>query len=63
MNKKILDAMNSSKSYQEDFTHENGQYVCKCIECEEIFIGNKHRCICKECATTRSKNTYEAFRG
>lgn len=49
MNKKILDAMNSSKSYQEDFTHENGQYMRTCIECADIFIGHKRRVICKKC--------------
>lgn len=39
----------SPKSYQEDFSHENGNYYCRCLRCENDFIGHKRRVICKEC--------------
>lgn len=40
----------SSKSFQQDYQHENGNYVCKCFVCKEPFMGYKRRVICKECS-------------
>ena len=37
--------------WPEDFAHENGQYVNKCIRCRESFIGHKRRATCKRCDT------------
>jgi len=40
---------NSPKSWMEDFSHENGNYMNHCIFCESDFIGHKRRVVCKEC--------------
>jgi len=37
------------QSYQEDYDHDNGQYMHVCTRCGRDFIGNKHRVLCKEC--------------
>lgn len=53
---------NGSGDWKEDFVGENGQYTNKCSICKQIFIGNKHRLICKKCATkdiTISRKRYE----
>lgn len=39
------------KDWTEDFTHENGNYLNRCIECGEQFKGHKRRVICKKCFT------------
>ena len=36
--------------WQEDFLHENGNYMCTCVECKCIFRGHKRRIVCKSCA-------------
>lgn len=36
--------------WPEDFSHENGQYNCVCITCQESFVGHKRRITCKLCA-------------
>lgn len=38
-----------SRDWPEDFTHENGNYQCRCIFCECMFVGHKRRVICKAC--------------
>lgn len=38
-----------SKDWTEDFIHENGKYMNKCVHCSETFLGHKRRIICKEC--------------
>lgn len=38
-----------SKSWPEDFAHENGNYNCKCSTCSSEFIGHKRRFTCREC--------------
>lgn len=45
--------MNRSKDgdWPEDFSHENGNYFCKCISCGRTFMGYKRRVMCKMCAT------------
>lgn len=35
--------------WPEDFTHENGNYMCNCCECGKIFMGHKRRVACKIC--------------
>jgi hypothetical protein len=37
-------------NWQEDFNHENGQYQCRCVDCQIIFLGHKRRGMCKLCA-------------
>lgn len=41
--------VNIEKSWQEDFSHENGNYTNCCIECKKLFLGHKRRVICKSC--------------
>ncbi len=36
--------------WPEDFSHENGNYYCHCIECGNEFRGHKRRVVCKKCA-------------
>lgn len=36
--------------WTEDFPGENGNYQCRCMECEALFYGHKRRLICKVCA-------------
>lgn len=38
------------RSWQRDFTHENGNYINTCIRCESPFAGHKRRVICAKCA-------------
>lgn len=37
--------------WPEDFDHEDGRYLCKCIECGDLFTGHKRRHLCKACET------------
>ena len=41
----------TSRDWQEDFSHENGNYECHCVECGQTFCGHKRRVICKLCTT------------
>ena len=41
----------SDRDWREDFSHENGNYSNKCIECGLMFNGHKRRVICKKCST------------
>ena len=38
-------------SWPEDFSHENGNYECKCCHCGATFYGHKRRVTCKVCAS------------
>lgn len=42
-------AKHPNKSWPEDYQQENGCYQNRCLDCGEIFMGNKHRSYCKEC--------------
>ncbi len=35
--------------WPEDFSHENGNYMCQCCICKATFVGHKRRVICKLC--------------
>jgi len=39
----------SCYDYPEDWSHENGNYQCRCIRCDIQFIGHKRRVLCKVC--------------
>jgi len=39
----------SERDWTEDFSHENGNYLNKCLKCNKLFYGYKRRCICKLC--------------
>ena len=40
----------SDHDWPEDFSHENGDYECKCLTCGSTFRGHKRRVICKTCS-------------
>jgi hypothetical protein len=40
----------SGRNWTEDFSHENGQYLCSCVYCFKYFQGHKRRAVCKLCA-------------
>lgn len=37
-------------NWEEDYEHENGNYINICIECSMPFKGHKRRVVCKMCA-------------
>lgn len=37
--------------WPEDFTHENGNYMCKCCHCGSMLYGHKRRVSCKVCSS------------
>jgi len=39
----------TDRDWEEDFTHENGNYQMNCLICEKSFIGHKRRIVCKKC--------------
>ena len=40
----------SNRDWPEDFSHENGNYSCRCVHCGKPFIGHKRRVTCKQCS-------------
>lgn len=46
-----------NRDWTEDFSHENGNYMNRCVECGELFNGHKRRVVCKACATQSMSNT------
>lgn len=47
----VVDTLND---WPEDFSHENGNYMCTCAHCGCTFHGHKRRVCCKACATKPS---------
>lgn len=45
-----MNILKSPKSFQEDFTDENGMYDHHCLVCGCEFYGHKYRKVCKPCA-------------
>ena len=39
----------SGRDWNEDFSHENGNYICKCCRCKKLFYAHKRRVVCKLC--------------
>ncbi len=39
----------SGRDWVEDFSHENGNYQNKCMDCGLYFYGHKRRVVCKIC--------------
>jgi len=52
----MIPKFDSPKNWTEDYSHENGNYICHCIKCKEYFFGYKRRCICKECSDKKNDN-------
>jgi uncharacterized small protein (DUF1192 family) len=44
----------------QDFDHENGQYTCRCLDCDNRFMGHKRRIICRMCSNEPRPVTDEA---
>jgi hypothetical protein len=40
-----------ARNWPEDFSQENGNYLCLCISCSEAFVGHKRRVVCRQCVT------------
>lgn len=41
----------SDRDWTEDSSHENGNYINTCVECQKGFFGHKRRGVCKKCST------------
>jgi hypothetical protein len=48
----------SGRNWTEDFSHENGQYICGCVGCGREFQGHKRRAVCKICAYDECNSQY-----
>lgn len=46
-------ARKSPRNWDEDASHENGNYECICVVCGNRFIGHKRRIVCKICDAIR----------
>lgn len=46
----------SERDWPEDFSHENGNYLCQCFECTRTFRGYKRRVVCKTCSESQLVN-------
>lgn len=38
-------------NWEEDFSHENGNYTNRCAKCKKFFLGHKRRVGCRKCLT------------
>jgi len=46
----VMPSFSSPRNWTEDYKYENGNYLCKCCQCDEYFYGHKRRPLCKECS-------------
>ena len=46
---------NDPRNWTEDYPHENGQYMNRCMTCRRIFYGHKRRAVCKSCTIRAPK--------
>jgi hypothetical protein len=51
-----FEAVNYEGSWEEDFLHENGNYMNVCRLCNKEFLGNKRRYVCKCCVKTANED-------
>jgi hypothetical protein len=54
--KKNISYLNSERDFSEDFSIKNGTYFHHCSQCNEHFMGHKHRKICKVCTAKQPKS-------
>jgi hypothetical protein len=57
-----MDTSISNRDWREDFSHENGNYQCRCVTCEQSFIGHKRRVLCKLCHNKKQRVVCAAVR-
>ena len=43
----VMPSFDSPRNWKEDYPHENGNYLCKCYQCNEHFYGHKRRPLCR----------------
>jgi hypothetical protein len=48
-------------NWQEDYSHENGQYENRCCHCTRHFIGHKRRVVCKICSPPMTQEDFNAI--
>ncbi len=41
--------VSDSRNWEEDYSHENGNYQNRCKVCGNLFFGHKRRVVCKSC--------------
>lgn len=46
----IIRSDRPERDWEEDFSHENGNYQCECMDCGNTFFGHKRRVKCKICS-------------
>ena len=51
-----------TRSWPEDFEHENGNYTCHCHTCGHSFVGHKRRVTCKLCASAKTDQQARAIK-
>ena len=47
------------KNWQEDFSHENGNYYNRCYICNQLFLGHKRRVVCRVCQPPLNKEVQD----
>lgn len=62
LEKQIVCDRSSGRDWCEDSHMENGNYICKCIDCGEKFIGHKRRVQCKKCAIKAMESNIEELK-
>ena len=53
--REVWPCKDSPKNWEEDYQHENGNYVNRCMYCKELFFGHKRRVVCRECQEQQSE--------
>ena len=41
------------RNWEEDYKHENGNYMSRCVYCDKTFKGHKRRIVCKRCESLK----------
>lgn len=51
---RVAELEDDARDFREDFSQENGSYMCRCLTCEKTFMGHKRRVTCRLCAKALS---------
>lgn len=49
MMKNVFQTARTDRDFPEDAEHENGNYLCHCVNCNYYFTGHKRRVLCRAC--------------